>query len=128
MFYGAGNLEKINFADTILRINTRAFEDCISLKSLDMPDTITNINDRAFRNCTNLSDVTLSKSLNHLGFQAFGNCTALSEIEIPKTLTSVGYDANYRGPFTNCGVKSVTFEEGSTQVVADLFYGAYNLE
>ena len=88
-----------------------------------IPDSVTRIENWAFYNCNNLSTVTLSNNLNYMGEYAFGNCKKITKIEIPKSLDSSG------GPFKNCdGLKTVTFEKGTTEISSSLFEDCTGLE
>ena len=61
----------------------------------------------------------LSKRLTSLGSLSFAKCVSLAAIEIPKSLKEV---SSTDGPFKGCGkLATVTFEEGTTQVVDRLF-------
>ncbi len=151
LFYGANNLKNVNLLDTITNIGYRAFGDCSALTDIalpqyitnidryafnnctgltdiDIPDYVTEIGSRAFQNCTNLSSVSLSSSLETLGGDAFRGCSSLLEIEIPKSLIDAQAISYGGGPFYDSGLKTVTFESGTTQVAGNLFRGANNLE
>lgn len=80
-----------------------------------MPDSITEIGSYAFENRINLSDVKISENLSTMGYRAFIGCTALKEIDIPKSLSNVtSYYGTQTCVFVNSGLKTVTFEEGTT--------------
>ena len=157
LFYRAQKLETVQLADTMTSISSNAFYDCEALKqieipegvttiwgyafqgsgltSVEIPDSVTAIYGRAFMDCEDLAMVKLSKNLATLYGNAFGNCSSLKEIHIPRTLTTVeldytdGYSRKiYYGPFCNSGLEKATFEEGTTSVVAGLFYKANNLK
>ena len=81
----------------------------------------------AFEGCTSLSNVVLSKNLQELGYKVFGDCPLLYEIEIPKSLATAN-TITTGGPFGESGLKRVTFEAGTTEVVNNLFDNAKNLE
>ncbi len=139
LFAGAVGLEEITIPDTVTVIENSAFEGCVRLKGIVIPDSVTTVQEDAFSHCVNLKDVTLSKSLSALGSSAFEN-TAIESIEIPKSLdqASVSYTQYtldgvvyglYIGPFFSCeNLKTVTFEEGTTQIAQNLFAGAVGLE
>ncbi len=141
LFRGCTGIETITLPDTVTVIETSAFEECLNLKSIVVPDHVTQIEGNAFVNCVSLKDVKLSKGLTLLGFGAFGG-TPIESIEIPKALDKGDYsygtwnitlnDAEYSvtaGPFVGCeNLKTVTFEEGTTQVAENLFRGCTGLE
>lgn len=141
LFRGCTGLEEITIPDTVTVIEGSAFEGCLRLKGIEIPDYVTAVNDRAFNNCVSLKTVDLGKNLASLGASAFAN-TPIESVEIPKsldkayqsygkykyTLDGVEYSF-YDGPFLFCNsLKTVTFEEGTTQVAENLFSGCTGLE
>ena len=107
----------------VVAIGNGAFEDRTDLRTVMIPDSVTRIEVWAFYNCNNLSNVTLSNNLNYMGEYAFGNCKKITKIEVPKSLDSSG------GPFKNCdGLKTVTFEKGTTEISSSLFEDCTGLE
>ena len=89
---------------------------------------MTEIRAYAFDNCASLASVKLSKGLISLGEFSFGSCEKLTEINIPKSLKECGSWCE-EGPFSNCkGLKTVTFEKGTTRIANDLFGNCTGLE
>ena len=150
LFDNAKNLEEVQLLDTMTRIGFNAFQNCVSLHeigipnsvteiasfafdgctsltSVEIPDSVVNIGASAFEGCTSLSNVVLSKNLQELGYKVFGDCPLLYEIEIPKSLATAN-TITTGGPFGESGLKRVTFEAGTTEVVNNLFDNAKNLE
>ena len=153
LFYGCTGLEEIIIPDTVTVIEANAFHDCSNLKTVDIPTSVTEIEEYAFKGCKelteiiipdsvtqikwcafescgNLATVKLSKSLTEMWNSAFAKCNSLTEIEIPKSLTKVcTYGFSTEGAFANCdNLKTVRFEEGTTQVVINLFSDCTGLE
>ena len=133
-FKNCSSLIFITLSESLLTISYETFKNCYALPSVTIPDSVTKIESNAFENCTNLKDVTLSKSLEYLGGYVFGS-TAIERIEIPKSLTEVYYyegwnsDNSANGPFLNCAkLKTVTFEEGTTEICDNLLSGCTGLE
>ena len=123
LFEDCTGLEEIDIPDTVTVIENSAFNGCVNLLKIMIPDSVTRIENWAFYNCNNLSTVTLSNNLNYMGEYAFGNCKKITKIEIPKSLDSSG------GPFKNCdGLKTVTFEKGTTEISSSLFEDCTGLE
>ena len=121
-------LHDISIPDSVTKISTSAFQDCTALENILIPDSVTEIENRAFWGCVKLSNVKLSKNLYALGNLAFKECNSLTDIEIPKSLTQTLYDSYDSGPFNGSALKTATFEQGTTQIIGDLFKGAANLE
>ena len=114
-------------------MNAYMFESCTSLKKIEIPDNVTGIDGAAFAECKELSDVVLSKNLKTMGWQVFGNDNKLTEIEIPKSLEECRYyrnnDSIDGGTFDNCAnLKTVTFEERTTEIAEGLFAGCTGIE
>ena len=131
LFYYCTGLEEIEIPDTVTTIEEYAFGCCSNLRSVKMSDNVTLIDKCAFTSCKKLEDITLSKRLQTLGYSAFWACISLKSIEIPKSLTTTTMYNYYQydGPFHNCdGLKSVTFEEGTTKIPRYLFYYCTGLE
>ena len=112
-------------------IGKSVFRNNIRLRKVVLPDSITLIEDFAFAKCSNLTSINLPKKLETIGYSAFQNCDALTAVTIPKALKECT-DASYvdqKGAFSNCdGLKTVLFEEGSTEVACNLFYNCTGLE
>ena len=116
---------------TVTKIGYRAFQKCTSLKTVTIPDSVTSIGDGAFQNCINLSNVKLSKNLETLDSWAFADCTALKSITIPSSITEVYGNSMrqyYGGPFGGSGLEEVFFDDGITEIPANLFAGCINLK
>ena len=131
-----GNVSALNIPETIdgytvVGIGSKVFQDNTRLMLVNIPDTVTEIGTYAFANCSNLTEVTLSEALVSMGYSAFYNCDSLTSIEIPKSLDLVT-DTIYtkeNGAFRDCdNLKTVTFEEGTTQIAERLFWLCTGLE
>ncbi len=128
-FADCSNLKEINWSSALTQINGNAFEGCSALEKVNIPDTVTNMGNSVFKNCVNLSDVTLSKTLVSMGYYVFLDCDSLTSIEIPKSLDSTSSLGNDRGVFSGCdNLKTVKFEEGTTQVASNIFAKCTGLE
>ncbi|MCM1266301.1 MAG: leucine-rich repeat protein [Bacteroidales bacterium] len=127
LFRKAENLKNVVLADTITEIEESAFYGCTALPALTLPDSVTAIGSTAFANCSVLAEIHLSKSLLSIGDGAFMGCTALKELEVPKSLKEV-VNYNRYDVFQNCGLETVTFEDGATRVADYLFRNAVNLK
>ncbi|MBR5579490.1 MAG: leucine-rich repeat protein, partial [Lachnospiraceae bacterium] len=130
-FNNCTNLKRIKLSNALTSIGRGAFEKCQKLQEVKLPDSIVSIGYSAFANCSKLESVQLPKNLKTIGHSAFKDCDALTKIIIPKALeecTNTGIGES-NGAFSNCdGLKTVLFEEGSTQVANYLFYNCTGLE
>ena len=89
MFYGAVNLENIEFTSDIQYIDDYAFSGAEKLKSITIPQSTTIIGNGAFENCESLTHITLPDNLDFLGESAFKNCIGLTNVILPNTLTII---------------------------------------
>jgi len=113
----------------VVAIGNGAFEDRTDLRTVMIPDSVTEIGSCAFNNCTNLSNVTLSQNLKYMGGKAFGSCEKITKIEIPKSLEWCDSTLYDYGPFGDCtGLKTVIFENGTTEISSHLFEKCTGLE
>lgn len=109
---------------TVTAIEKSAFCRNSYITNVWMPDSILTIGDRAFEECHLLSGVKLSKNVKNIGFYAFYDCDKITDIEIPKSLEYTKGDSYsaFRGIFSHCdGLKNITFEDGVTQIPANIF-------
>ncbi len=129
-FDSCANLAQVTIPGSVAVIETGAFAECGSLRKVVIPDSVTEVGSSAFYNCVNLAEVILSKHLATLGLNAFSKCSALTSIEIPKSLeqTTLSLDG-HGGVFRECGnLKSISFENGTTQIVRWIFAYCDGLE
>ena len=127
-FYKCSNLKDVSFGENVTTIGNSAFSNCGSLESIEIPDSVTEIGAYAFDNGASLASVKLSKGLISLGVFSFGSCEKLTEINIPKSLKECGSWCE-EGPFSNCtGLKTITFEKGTTRIAKNLFGNCTGLE
>ena len=127
------SMKKIKLSENLESIGVYAFENCNALKSIEIPNSVTDIDGCAFAECKELSEVILSKSLQSMGGRVFRNDNKLTEIEIPKSLEKCEYSVNSAsingGAFEGCAnLKTVTFEEGTTEIAEGLFAGCTGIE
>ena len=129
LFEKCTGLEEINIPDSVTEIEDSAFSGCVNLSKVNIPDTVTIIGEYAFDSCTNLTAVTLSENLEHMGGKAFGSCEKITKIEIPKSLERCDSTLYDYGPFGDCtGLKTVIFENGTTEISSHLFEKCTGLE
>lgn len=88
--YGATNLKKVVLNDVLIRIDGRAFRDCVSLEEIsDIPDTCTGMygdyNQESFMNCSSLKSITVGRGMQRIGASSFRDCTAMETFYIKAT-------------------------------------------
>ena len=129
-FCGCSNLRSVSIPESVVEIGEYAFNKCKKLTEITIPDSVTKIKWCAFQDCSNLERVKLSKSLTEMWNSTFARCNSLTEIEIPKSLDKVStYGFSTEGAFANCdNLENVRFEEGTTQIAANLFHDCTGLK
>ncbi len=73
----------------VVRIGTKAFRVCYSLKSVIIPNSIKTIGGGAFVDCWSLSSITLPNSITRIEQGAFNGCLKLPTITIPNSVTTI---------------------------------------
>lgn len=92
-FYNCSQLTTITLPDGAGgTIQSRAFEDCSSLKSVGA-STYTTIYSSAFNGCTSLESASFDAATS-IGEKAFFECTSLKTVYFP-SVTSIGWGAFY---------------------------------
>ena len=119
--------------DTLLSIQTCAFEDCASLTRITIPNSVTTIEYSAFQNCAALEEVILGTALNEVGSYAFSECPLLQSFTIENnadfcTLDGVLYNKAQTILIVFPGAKtSITFPSTITKIEQDAFFGCVGL-
>jgi hypothetical protein len=102
--------------DSVIEIESDAFEYCDGLTSITIPNSLTKIEEHAFMGCTGLKSVTIPNSVKKIGMGAFSGCKGLTSVIIPNSVTEIGQSA-----FHCCtGLKSVTINS-----VTQMGWGAF---
>lgn len=98
------------------------------LKGIIIPDTVKKIPSRLFSDCISLVDVDLGKGITYISSQMFRNCKSLEYITIPEQIEYFGYvrycmDGNYEYPFEGCtSLKTVYFKAKNIESISDCLY------
>lgn len=119
---GGSGVETLEFADGIETIYG-TFSVLPKLRKVILPNSVKTIDDKAFFEDYALSEITLPQNLETLGSNVFGSCISLREVTIPKTVKSSGSMVG-----NGSGIETVIFEQGMTEIPADICNGATNLQ
>ena len=114
----------VTLPGSVKTIGTRAFIDCVDLKSVIMEaGGSMQIADYAFMNCLNLTSMQLPKDATKVGRFAFSYCSSLEALELPETLSEIGEQAFY-----NCfALKSIDVPAGVTTLSPFTFHNCSNM-
>ncbi|HHT7733789.1 TPA: leucine-rich repeat protein [Streptococcus suis] len=122
--FSGTSLERVLLPSAVTIIHDSAFSRVSTLKDIIFSDGLKRIERSAFAS-TGLTDVTLPSQLEYLGAGAFAT-ESLRSIHIPKSLKEAGTYYWADGPFAGASnLQKVTFEAGTSQVVANLFRGSH---
>lgn len=145
-FQGCTKLQNVKIeGDSIRRIGTAAFAQCVSLSEIDLPSSIVSIGSRAFKDCINLTEVQwpcnvcviepevfshcknltnpkLHPSIQKVGSSAFYGCSSLSVLPIFEQLDEIGKNA-----FSLCESLETISIFGPTEIGEGAFSGCKNL-
>ena len=126
-FYNCDTLRSIRIPASVQTIGSEAFYDCDKLLSVTIPASVTNIYSSAFRHCSNLTNVIFEEGseLTRIESNAFANCVKLVYINLENcTLLSViGSEA-----FEYCDALAViVLPENLSSIGVDAFYSCNKL-
>ncbi len=122
-FKGCSSLDNVTLPDSVTTIGTSAFEDCsgeseageiTGISSMTFSESVTEIGNYAFKGCKNLGTATYKADPISIGEGAFAN-TKLSGFDLTK-ISTIGKYA-----FEGCKFTSVSFPEGTTEIVEGMF-------
>ncbi len=108
------------FPKDLESIGEDAFFECSKLKTITFNEGLKTTGKKAFAYCAALQEIVLPSSLIELGDQVFAHCENLTKVYIPKSLNNVDL-----APFASCPLKTVTFEEGITEIPGTKSGGVY---
>lgn len=129
--YPAARVSSYVIPQSVVGIESKAFQGCAALTDVSIPSTVTNVEYRAFYSCISLTSVMIPNSVTYLGAEAFGGCASLTNVAVSGSLECLP-----QGLFENCvRLSSITLPESLTRVGEDVtgvgtvgtFYGCSNL-
>lgn len=113
------DMESITIPYGITKIEYKAFEDCVNLKTVNLPDSLTEID--GFSGCESLEKIKIPDSVTGIG--DFAGCKSLTEITLPDSITGFSSRA-----FMNCtNLKSINIPKNIDDIPDQLFYGCESL-
>lgn len=116
-------LETVLLPDSILSIESGAFQGCEGLINMVIPTAVTCIRGDSFQNCTSLECVSLPEGLLQIQVNAFQNCKKLVKILIPESVKTIASMA-----FSGCSsLPSIWIPQGVTQIGDWSFSGCERL-
>ena len=90
---------------------------CPSLSTITLPDSVTRIGSWIFSDCIRLEEVVLSKNLTEIPYYAFGDCAALQTLSIPYGVETIGESA-----FRGCSrMENVMIPDSVTSIATNAF-------
>lgn len=106
------SIKEVAIPETVLIIDSSAFESCKYLEKVILPEGLKTINGMAFRRCESLSFIELPQGLEALGCEAFRECKSLKSLRIPPNCFK-----NYSQElFNDSGIETLELSEGITSI------------
>lgn len=116
------NITAVILPDSIVTINSRAFDGCTALTEAVLPNNAT-MGEYVFNGCKNLVKVNLPANLTTVPRYTFYECHSLAAIEFPSGLKTVGENAFYE-----CRkLANFTFPNGLERIESNAFSGCHAL-
>jgi len=100
------DITKIIIRPGVTELPAGAFANLRNVESVEMPDSVVKVGSRLFAGCTSLRHVKLSSNLKAISNNMFTSCP-LEEIEIPSSVTRIGDNAFYYWGDEDIGLKRV---------------------
>ena len=113
----------LSFTNELKTIKFRSFYRCYGLKNIKNYDSVVTIDSSAFQECQNLLLNSLPSNLTSIGTSAFYNCLKITINSTPQGLKIIPSQA-----FQNCkAITEMTFEGDITRIYTYVFSGATKL-
>ena len=111
-------LTSLTLPNSVKKLGTYIFGNCISLETMTLPDSITTIPNDLFAGCKNLKTINLSKNITRICAYSFKECDSLTEMTIPSGVTRID-----EGAFFQCdSLKCVNLPDTLTNLGYRAFY------
>lgn len=109
--------KEIILPETIEKIESYAFYNCVNLLKSNIPDGITQIAPYTYGKCTNMTEINIPDSVVYIEDRAFFGRRPVTELVIPSTVKFIGSKAFYNHYF----ITSLTLSEGIEEIGAYAF-------
>jgi PKD repeat protein len=117
ILFPCGKTGSYTIPNSVTKIETYAFDDCLNLTTVTIPSSVTTIGDDAFNECLSLTNVIIPNSVTSIGDYAFYYCPRVVNVTIPNSATNVGKYA-----FAQCsGLTSITIPNSVTIIKDGVF-------
>lgn len=122
-FSGNNDLSKIVLPRNLVKIGSKAFENCINLQDITFYNTVTSIGESAFKNCKKLSSIIIPNNVKKIENSTFENCISLRSVIFSSEATDIGDYA-----FKNCqNLVNIYFSNYISKIGISSFEGCTNL-
>ena len=122
-FNGVTSLIEVVLPSNLETIGTCAFSGCSNLKKINFPDALTSLGECAFNRC-DLSSISLPSNITTIPYACFKNNYYLESVTLPNELIEIGSSA-----FENClDLKNINIPSKVTNIESSAFYKCSSLE
>lgn len=151
VFKNNKNIKSVTIPDTVTRLGSYVFKDCISLENVDFGHGLKNLGDDiydswAFENCQSLKEITIPEQMEYIRGNPFEGCVNLTTINLrAKSIDDFGFlkelpsleNINIGSTVESLPsesflgmriIKNVTFENGIRMIPKKCFYGCTGIE
>lgn len=117
------NGRDIAIPEGVRSVGPAAFMECVGLERIEFPESLERIEDGAFRGCSSLTEVHLGAKIDYVGHSAFRDCIRLQQITAINPLTFFEARA-----FENCAsVTEVSFPNECEEIFEACFNSCISL-
>lgn len=109
------DITKITIRPDVTELPSGAFANLRNVESVEMPDSVVKVGSRLFAGCSSLRHAKLSANLKAISNNMFTSCP-LEEIEIPSSVTRIGDNAFYYWADEDIGLKRVVLPKAVKKI------------
>ena len=88
-FKGCSSLSNITIPNSVIHLDSNAFENCSYLQSVILSNNLFAIGNSVFKGCVSLGNIILPSSVQHIDSSAFENCTYLTEVKVLREIADI---------------------------------------